>query len=246
MKSLRNYTVCSDHIRQHDFMNAEHHTLTKLAAPSVPPPTQGFDPIATQSAGEDEIVVDSVWVAASLKADGYEVIVDRGQSLPSSCDAAKKAALQMGLSRRPWVLRRKHVLLVGLVPPHVPCQQLSFLIGLVLQPRLRLKHALLVSLVNQHRLRLNRAMVLQEQVAEAIQSPRAAPPAPAPLSYAEVAAQPPQQTFSAPPFVVPSRPVHPVYASVPVPHTACVHPTIARSATSVVYLVTWGGFATVA
>ncbi|KAH6927942.1 hypothetical protein HPB50_009995 [Hyalomma asiaticum] len=42
--------------------------------------------------------------------------------------------------------------------------------------------------------------VLQEQLAEAIQSPRAAPPAPAPLSYAEVAAQPPQQTFSAPPY----------------------------------------------
>ncbi|KAH7955920.1 hypothetical protein HPB52_005145 [Rhipicephalus sanguineus] len=36
----------------------------------------GADPIATQSVGEDEIVVDSAWVAASLKADGYEVIVD--------------------------------------------------------------------------------------------------------------------------------------------------------------------------
>ncbi|KAL1483835.1 hypothetical protein MTO96_050182, partial [Rhipicephalus appendiculatus] len=76
MKSLRNYTVCSDNFRQHDFMNAEHNSLTKLAAPSVPPPTQGVDPLATQSAGEDEIVVDSVWVAASLKAHGYEVIVD--------------------------------------------------------------------------------------------------------------------------------------------------------------------------
>ncbi|KAL1481847.1 hypothetical protein MTO96_034151 [Rhipicephalus appendiculatus] len=44
----------------------------------------GVDPLATQSAGEDEIVVDSVWVAASLKADGYEVIVDAGGSLTSS------------------------------------------------------------------------------------------------------------------------------------------------------------------
>ncbi|KAL1470423.1 hypothetical protein MTO96_024325, partial [Rhipicephalus appendiculatus] len=42
------------------------------------------DPLGTQSAGEDEIVVDSVWVAASLKADGYEVIVDAGGSRTSS------------------------------------------------------------------------------------------------------------------------------------------------------------------
>ncbi|KAH6948036.1 hypothetical protein HPB50_022605 [Hyalomma asiaticum] len=65
-------------------MNAEHNSLTKLAVPSVPLPTQGVDPIATQSAGEDEIVVDSVWVAASLKADGYEVIVDAGEPREST------------------------------------------------------------------------------------------------------------------------------------------------------------------
>ncbi|KAL1419955.1 hypothetical protein MTO96_024808 [Rhipicephalus appendiculatus] len=84
MKSLRNCTVCSDNFGQHDFMNAEQNSLTKLAAPSVPPPTLGVDPLATQSAGEDEIVVDSVWVAASLKAHGYEVIADAGGSRTSS------------------------------------------------------------------------------------------------------------------------------------------------------------------
>ncbi|KAL1468961.1 hypothetical protein MTO96_041138, partial [Rhipicephalus appendiculatus] len=43
-----------------------------------------LDPLATQSAGEDEIVVDSVWVAASLKAHGYEVIVDAGEPREST------------------------------------------------------------------------------------------------------------------------------------------------------------------
>ncbi|KAL1476887.1 hypothetical protein MTO96_018029 [Rhipicephalus appendiculatus] len=79
------------------FMNAEHNSLTKLAAPSVPPPTQGVDPLATQSAGEDEIV-DSVWVAASLKADGYEVIVDGGEPLSSSCDTGKESCADGSLS----------------------------------------------------------------------------------------------------------------------------------------------------
>ncbi|KAH6940234.1 hypothetical protein HPB50_026402 [Hyalomma asiaticum] len=77
-------------------MNAEHNSLAKLAVPSVPPPTQGVDPITTQSAGEDDIVVDSVWVAASLKADGYEVIVDGGQSLPSSCDTGQESCAADG------------------------------------------------------------------------------------------------------------------------------------------------------
>ncbi|KAH6944553.1 hypothetical protein HPB50_003868 [Hyalomma asiaticum] len=45
--------------------------------------------------------------------------------------------------------------------------------------------------------------VLQDRVSDAIQSPRVAPPVPAPLSYAEVAAPPPQPTFSPPPFDVP-------------------------------------------
>ncbi|KAL1426729.1 hypothetical protein MTO96_018044 [Rhipicephalus appendiculatus] len=49
------------------------------------------DPLATQSAGEDEIVVDSVWVAASLKAHGYEAIVDGGESLSSSCDTGQES-----------------------------------------------------------------------------------------------------------------------------------------------------------
>ncbi|KAL1434695.1 hypothetical protein MTO96_011400, partial [Rhipicephalus appendiculatus] len=54
------------------------------------------DPLATQSAGEDEIVVDSVWVAASLKADGYEVIVDGGESLSSSCDTGQESCAADG------------------------------------------------------------------------------------------------------------------------------------------------------
>ncbi|KAL1445568.1 hypothetical protein MTO96_044947 [Rhipicephalus appendiculatus] len=73
------------------FMNAEHNSLTKHAAPSVPPLTQGVDTLATQSAGEHEIVVDSVWVTASLKADGYEVIVEGGESLSSSCDTGQES-----------------------------------------------------------------------------------------------------------------------------------------------------------
>lgn len=55
--------------------------------------------------------------------------------------------------------------------------------------------------------------MLQEQVSEAIQSPRAAPPSPAPLSYAEVAARPPPSTYSAPPFAAPPRPPPPVYTT---------------------------------
>ncbi|KAL1450305.1 hypothetical protein MTO96_043953, partial [Rhipicephalus appendiculatus] len=66
----------------------------------------------------------------------------------------------MGLSHRSWVLRRKHALLVGLVGPHVPCQKLSFLIGLVLQPRLCRKHDLLVGLAPPHVPRLKLSFLI--------------------------------------------------------------------------------------
>ncbi|KAH6921167.1 hypothetical protein HPB50_027851 [Hyalomma asiaticum] len=74
-----------------------------------------------------------------------------------------------------------------------------------------------------------------------------APPAPAPLSYAEVATPPPQPTFPPPPFVVPPRPVHPVYTTRSVlTQDPGVYPTTAWSTTSVVSLVMWCGFATIA
>ncbi|KAL1424105.1 hypothetical protein MTO96_003604 [Rhipicephalus appendiculatus] len=55
----------------------------------------GVDPLATQSAGEDEIV-DSVWVAASLKADGYEVIADADGSLSSLLGSSSETCLAGG------------------------------------------------------------------------------------------------------------------------------------------------------
>ncbi|KAH6938552.1 hypothetical protein HPB50_010517 [Hyalomma asiaticum] len=61
--------------------------------------------------------------------------------------------------------------------------------------------------------------VLQEQESQAIPSPHAAPPVPVPLSYAEVAAQPPQPTSSPPLFVVPSRPIHPSRITTSMPTT---------------------------
>ncbi|KAL1482401.1 hypothetical protein MTO96_033819 [Rhipicephalus appendiculatus] len=53
----------------------------------------GVDPLATQSAGEDEIVADIVWVAASLKAHGYEVIVDADGSLSSLLGSSSETCL---------------------------------------------------------------------------------------------------------------------------------------------------------
>lgn len=84
--------------------------------------------------------------------------------------------------------------------------------------------------------------LLQDQVSEAMWSPSAVPPAPAPLSYAKVASWPPLSTFSPTPFAAPPRPIPPdqQLAWGPV-----IHLTIAHYATSAASLVMWHGFVTV-